>query len=188
MSDKIEKEENAETVALTPAVTVTEKPKKQKRKFTWTEARRKAFAKCVEARKKGLQKEKKPKKIKKENSSSESSNSDSDNDNDNDNSDDDELQKVTSKSKQKDKAPSKWRKVHKELQYIRQKLSENIPQNRKQKQNQKVIERKRDLSDDDSFSEEEEHSAPIRKQLPPIQRNTSHVVPAISKTPKYHFM
>jgi hypothetical protein len=27
MSDKLEKEENAETVALTPAVTVTEKPK-----------------------------------------------------------------------------------------------------------------------------------------------------------------
>ena len=98
------------------------------------------------------------------------------------------MQKVTSKSKQKDKAPSKWRKVHKELQFIRQKLSENIPQNRKQKQNQKVIKRKRVLSDDDSFSEEEEHSSPIRKQLPSIQRNTSHVVPATPKTPKYHFM
>jgi hypothetical protein len=65
MSDKIEKEEKPETVALTPAIAVAEKPKKQKRKFAWTEARRKAFAKCVEARKKGLQKEKSPKKSKK---------------------------------------------------------------------------------------------------------------------------
>ena len=94
MSDKIEKEEKPETVALTPAIAVAEKPKKQKRKFAWTEARRKAFAKCVEARKKGLQKEKKPKQIKKENSSSESSNSDSDDDN---NDDDDALQELTTK-------------------------------------------------------------------------------------------
>ena len=65
MSDKIEKEEKTETVALTPAIAVAEKPKKQKRKFAWTEARRKAFAKCVEARKKGLQKGKSHKKSKK---------------------------------------------------------------------------------------------------------------------------
>ena len=179
MSDKIEKEEKTETVALTPAV--AEKPKKQKRKFAWTEARRKAFAKCVEARKKGLQKEKSPKKIKKENSSSESSNSDSDDD---DNDDDDALQELTTKSKQKDKdkAPSKWKKVHKELQFIRQKLSESIPQ----KQNQKQIKRKRVLSDEDSFSEEEERALHTRKQpLSLPQRNTSSVVPA---KPKYHFM
>ena len=177
MSDKIEKEEKTETVALTPAIAVTEKPKKQKRKFAWTEARRKAFAKCVEARKKGLQKEKKPKKIKKENSSSESSNSDTDDDNDVDS-----WQELTTKSKQKEKAPSKWNKVHKELQFIRQKLSESIPQKQKQKQ----IKRKRVLSDEDSFSEEEERALHTRKQpLPLPQRNTSSVVPA---KPKYHFM
>ena len=179
MSDKIEKEEKTETVALTPAIAVAEKPKKQKRKFAWTEARRKAFAKCVEARKKGLQKENPPKKIKKENSSSESSNSDSDDDDN----DDDTLQELTTKSKQKDKdkAPSKWNKVHKELQFIRQKLSENNPQKQKQ------IKRKPVLSDDDSFSEEEERALQTRKQPLP-QRNTTSVVPATPKAPKYHFM
>ena len=179
MSDKIEKEEKTETVALTPAIAVAEKPKKQKRKFAWTEARRKAFAKCVEARKKGLQKEKPPKKIKKENSSSESSNSDSDDDDN----DDDTLQELTTKSKQKDKdkAPSKWNKVHKELQFIRQKLSESNPQKQKQKQIKKRV-----LSDEDSFSEEDERALHTRKQpLSLPQRNTSSVVPA---KPKYHFM
>ena len=176
MSDKIEKEEKTETVALTPAIAVAEKPKKQKRKFAWTEARRKAFAKCVEARKKGLQKEKKTKQIKKENSSSVSSNSDTDDDNDVDS-----WQELTTKSKQKEKAPSKWNKVHKELQFIRQKLSESNPQKQKQKQIKKRV-----LSDEDSFSEEDERALHTRKQpLSLPQRNTSSVVPA---KPKYHFM
>ena len=176
MSDKIEKEEKTETVALTPAIAVAEKPKKQKRKFAWTEARRKAFAKCVEARKKVLQKEKKPKQIKKENSSSVSSNSDTDDDNDVDS-----WQELTTKSKQKEKAPSKWNKVHKELQFIRQKLSESNPQKQKQKQIKKRV-----LSDEDSFSEEDERALHTRKQpLSLPQRNTSSVVPA---KPKYHFM
>ena len=176
MSDKIEKEEKTETVALTPAIAVAEKPKKQKRKFAWTEARRKAFAKCVEARKKGLQKEKKTKQIKKENSSSVSSNSDTDDDNDVDS-----WQELTTKSKQKEKAPSKWNKVHKELQFIRQKLSESNPQKQKQKQIKKRV-----LSDEDSFSEEDERALHTRKQpLSLPQRNTCSVVPA---KPKYHFM
>ena len=123
-------------------------------------------------------KRKKTKQIKKENSSSVSSNSDTDDDNDVDS-----WQELTTKSKQKEKAPSKWNKVHKELQFIRQKLSERKPQKQKQ------IKRKRVLSDEDSFSEEEERALHTRKQqLPLPQRNTTSVVPATPKTPKYHFM
>ena len=127
-------------------------------------------------REKKVFKKKKTKQIKKENSSSVSSNSDTDDDNDVDS-----WQELTTKSKQKEKAPSKWNKVHKELQFIRQKLSESNPQKQKQKQIKKRV-----LSDEDSFSEEDERALHTRKQpLSLPQRNTSSVVPA---KPKYHFM
>ena len=74
MSSKTEEKqvEKVETVSKEPVVENTEKETKKKRKFTWTDARRDSFQKCIEANKKMRGEKMKKKEKEKEDSKQES--------------------------------------------------------------------------------------------------------------------